>query len=326
MSKMSCGIDGEIHENGCREAPPLHSAMQKPGEIARATFFVVISSLSFGAISVLTLLTGRAGVPLVNAMAWRYLLAILVVAIAGSAKQIRGTPPSRALTLIVLGGGGQALLTFTSLSALKFIPVATLAFLFYTYPAWVALISAVTGAERLTRWRVTALVLALAGITIMVGAPGSGTLNDKGVALALGASFMYAGYLPVLRRIQRDISPKTATLFIVIGAAIFFVIAALIQGNLSLPARTDARLEIILLAVVSTGIAFTALIAGLSVLGPVRTAIIATVEPFFTALLGVLVLKDDLRAATIIGGVLIILAVVLIEWSSSTRRDLSATD
>jgi drug/metabolite transporter (DMT)-like permease len=298
--------------------------MQKPGEIARATFFVVISSLSFGGISVLTLLTSRAGVPLVNAMAWRYLLAILVVAIAGSAKQIRGTPPSRALTLIVLGGGGQALLTFTSLSALKFIPVATLAFLFYTYPAWVALISAVTGAERLTRWRVTALVLALTGVTIMVGAPGSGTLNNKGVALALGASFMYAGYLPVLRRIQRDISPKTATLFIVIGAAIFFVAAALVQGNLSLPARTDARLEIILLAVVSTGIAFTALIAGLSVLGPVRTAIIATVEPFFTALLGVLVLKDDLRPATIIGGILIVLAVVLIEWSSSTRRDLSA--
>lgn len=300
--------------------------MQKPGEIARATFFVVVSSLSFGAISVLTLLTSRAGVPLVDAMAWRYLLAILVVAIAGSAKQIRGTPPSRALTLIVLGGGGQALLTFTSLSALRYIPVATLAFLFYTYPAWVALISAVTGAERLTRWRVTALVLALAGVTIMVGAPGSGTLNNKGVALALGASFMYAGYLPVLRRIQRDISPKTATLFIVIGAAIFFVIAALIQGNLSLPARTDARLEIILLAVVSTGIAFTALIAGLSVLGPVRTAIIATVEPFFTALLGVLVLKDDLRAATIIGGILIVLAVVLIEWSSSTRRDLSTAD
>jgi drug/metabolite transporter (DMT)-like permease len=300
--------------------------MQKPREIARATFLVVISSLSFGAISVLTLLTSRAGVPLVNAMAWRYLLAILVVAIAGSAKQIRETRPSRALTLIVLGGGGQALLTFTSLSALKFIPVATLAFLFYTYPAWVALISAVTGAERLTRWRVTALVLALAGVTIMVGAPGSATLNSKGVALALGASFMYAGYLPVLRRIQRDISPKTATLFIVIGAAIFFVIAALIQGNLSLPSGTDARVEIILLAVVSTGIAFTALIAGLSVLGPVRTAIIATVEPFFTALLGVLVLKDDLRAATIIGGILIILAVVLIEWSSSTRRDLSAAD
>lgn len=256
-----------------------------------------------------------------NAMAWRYLLAIIAVSLFGSLKQIRATPPSRAVILIVAGGGGQALLTFTSLSALKFISVATLAFLFYTYPAWVALLSAVTGAERLTRWRVAALVLALAGVMIMVGAPGSGTLKGRGVALALGASFIYAAYLPVLRLIQRDIQPKTATLFLVIGAAIFFLFAALLQGGLVFPTRSDVQLEIVLLAVVSTGIAFTALISGLSVLGPVRTAIIATVEPFFTALLGVLVLKDSLRVATLVGGVLIILAVVLIEWSSSTQRD-----
>jgi len=305
---------------GVRYIPP----MLKSGGVARATFLVILSSLSFGAIGVLTLLTSRAGVTLVDAMAWRYLLAIVVVGIAGSVREIRATPLPRAAKLIVLGGGGQALLTFTSLSALQYISVATLAFLFYTYPAWVALLSAVTGAERLTRWRIAALLLALTGVTIMVGAPGSATLKGRGVALALGASFMYAAYLPVLRSIQRDIPPKTATFFLVIGAAIFFLVAAMIKGGLTVPASTDARIEIAILAVVSTGIAFTALIAGLSLLGPVRTAIIATVEPFFTALLGVLVLKDELRSATIVGGVLIVLAVVLIEWSSSTQRDTLA--
>ncbi|MDQ6716869.1 MAG: DMT family transporter [Gemmatimonadota bacterium] len=298
--------------------------MLKSGGLARATLYILISSLCFGAISVLTLLASKEGVSLIDAMAWRYLLAIIVVAIAGSAKEIRATPRSRAINLIVLGGGGQALLTFTSLSALDYISVATLAFLFYTYPAWVALISAVTGAERLTKWRVGALVLALAGVSIMVGAPGAATLKGRGVALALGASFLYAAYLPLLRKIQRDVAPKTATFFLVIGAAIFFVVAALIKGGLTFPASNNARLEIALLAVVSTGIAFTALIAGLSLLGPVRTAIIATVEPFFTAILGVLVLKDQLRMATVAGGVLIILAVVLIEWSSSTKRDALA--
>lgn len=298
--------------------------MQKTGGVARATFYILLSSVSFGAISVLTLLTSRAGVTLVDAMAWRYLLAIIVVAVFGSLREIRAASVSSILKLVVLGGGGQALLTFTSLSALEFISVATLAFLFYTYPAWVALLSAITGAEKLTRWRVAALILALAGVTVMVGAPGAGTLKAKGVALALGASFMYAAYLPVLRKIQRDVPPKTATFFLVIGAAIFFVIAALLKGGLTFPARGDARWEIVILAVVSTGIAFTALIAGLSILGPVRTAIIATVEPFFTALLGALVLKDQLHLSTLAGGVLIILAVVLIEWSSSTRRDALA--
>jgi drug/metabolite transporter (DMT)-like permease len=298
--------------------------MQKTGGVAWATFFILLSSVSFGAISVLTLLTSKAGVTLVDAMAWRYLLAIIVVAAFGSLRGIRATSRSSIIKLVVLGGGGQALLTFTSLSALEFISVATLAFLFYTYPAWVALLSAITGAEKLTRWRVAALILALAGVTVMVGAPGTGTLKGKGVALALGASFLYAAYLPVLRKIQHDVPPRTATFFLVIGAAIFFVIAAFLKGGLTFPARADARWEIAILAVVSTGIAFTALIAGLSILGPVRTAIIATVEPFFTALLGALVLKDQLHLSTLAGGVLIILAVVLIEWSSSTRRDTLA--
>lgn len=300
--------------------------MPKSGGIARATFYIIVASLSFGAISVLTVLTGRAGVSLTDAMAWRYVLAVIVVGIAGSLEEIRTTPAATALRLLVLGGGGQALLTYISLSSLQFIPVATLAFLFYTYPAWVALLSVVIGAERLTRWRVAALVLALAGIGVMVGAPSSGVLNRTGVALALGASFIYAAYLPALRKIQHGVRPRTATFFLVIGAAIVFVVAAQFQGGLKLPSRGDARLEIALLAIISTGIAFTALIAGLSILGPVRTAIISTVEPFFTALLGAVILGDQLHLATLIGGVLIIGAVVLIEWSSSTKRDtLSAS-
>jgi len=73
----------------------------------------------------------------------------------------------------------------------------------------------------------------------------------------------------------------------------------------------------VLLALVSSVIAFSALIKGLSVLGPVRTAIIATVEPFFTAILGVIVLRNQLSIATIIGGILIAAAILVIEWSST---------
>ena len=71
-----------------------------------------------------------------------------------------------------------------------------------------------------------------------------------------------------------------------------------------------------MLALVSTVIAFLTLIKGLAVLGPVRTAIIATVEPFFTATLGILVLGNQLSTATLVGGILIAAAVLLIQWKS----------
>src|SRR4030081_1668146 len=131
--------------------------------IGRATLLIVVSALSFGSISVLTVLVTKAGVPLLTAMAWRYVLgAVLLLAITG-----------------------------VSLFALEYIPVGPLAFLFYTYPAWVALIAAMRRTEKLTAVRAIALTLALVGVTVMVGAPSADKLNPIGVILALGSALLY---------------------------------------------------------------------------------------------------------------------------------------
>jgi drug/metabolite transporter (DMT)-like permease len=127
---------------------------------------------------------------------------------------------------------------------------------------------------------------------------------------------LYSAYLPALERVQRGIPAAASTLVLVVGAAIAFVVAAMLSDEMFLPAGKEVWTNILLLAFASTVIAFSFLIAGLAILGPVRTAIIATVEPFFTALLGVVVLGNVFQRSTITGGVLIAAAVVTIEWSS----------
>jgi drug/metabolite transporter (DMT)-like permease len=217
--------------------------------------------------------------------------------------------------LLVIGGFGQALITYLSLHALQYIRVGPLAFLFYTYPAWVAILAAIRRTERLNPARIVALLLALSGVTIMVGAP-TDKLNSIGVALALASALLYSAYLPALERAQHGTPAVVSTFVLIAGAAISFVIAAMVSGELFLPAGKEVWANIFLLAFASTVIAFAFLIAGLAVLGPVRTAIIATVEPFFTALLGVVVLGNRFQSSTLIGGVLIGTAVLMIEWSS----------
>lgn len=285
--------------------------------VGRATLLIVISALSFGSISTLTVLTTSAGVPLLTAMAWRYLLGAALLAVAAPTKQLRSLPRKRIIQLMLVGGVGQALITYLSLHALEYIPVGPLAFLFYTYPAWVALIAAMRRTERLTTLRMTALVLALAGVAIMVGSP-TEKLSPIGVMLAIVSALLYSVYLPALEYVQQDIPALLSTFLLIAGAAISFVLAALFTGELFLPREAAVWSNIFLLAIVSTIIAFSALIKGLSVLGPVRTAIIATVEPFFTAILGVLVLGNQFSVSTLIGGVLIAAAVLVIEWSSTS--------
>ena len=287
-----------------------------PASVGRATFLIILSALGFGSISVLTLLITRAGLPLVTAMAWRYVLASLLLGFLANLSQLRIIPRFKIVRLVLIGGIGQAMITYLSLYALEYIPVGPLAFLFYTYPAWVALLAAVRRTERLTLIRVTALTLALVGVTVMVGAPSAEKLHPIGVALALGSALLYTVYLPALEYVQDGIPAMLSAFLLVVGAGISFMLGASFSGNLYVPAGAALWGNLLLLSLVSTVIAFSALIKGLAVLGPVRTSIIATVEPFFTAILGVLVLSNRLTPTTLIGGVLIAAAVLLIQWSS----------
>jgi drug/metabolite transporter (DMT)-like permease len=284
--------------------------------IGRATMLIVISALSFGSISVLTVLTTSAGTHLLTAMAWRYVLGAAFLGVMVQTRQFATIRKQRVLELMLIGGVGQALITYLSLHALEYIPVGPLAFLFYTYPAWVAMVAAIRRTERLTPVRVSALVLALAGVTIMVGTP-TERLNPIGVMLALASALLYSGYLPALEHLQEGIPALVATFLLIAGAAISFVFAAFFSHELIVPTDAAVWSNILLLALVSTVIAFSTLIKGLAVLGPVRTAIIATVEPFFTAILGAVVLGSRLGISTLFGGILIASAVLIIEWSST---------
>ena len=294
------------------------AAMESSGtSIGRATLLIVVSALSFGSISVLTVLVMRAGVPLLTAMAWRYVLGAALLLGIVSIKQLGSVPKQRLVQLLLIGGFGQALITYLSLHALEYIPVGPLAFLFYTYPAWVALLAAMRRTEKLTSMRAIALTLALVGVTVMIGAPSTDKLNPIGVILALTSALLYSAYLPSLEHLQQGMPALVSTFLLVVGAAVTFVIAALLARELDLPTSVPVWSNIFVLALVSTVIAFSTLIKGLSVLGSVRTAIIATIEPFFTAILGVVVLGNQLAITTLVGGILIAAAVLLIQRSSA---------
>jgi drug/metabolite transporter (DMT)-like permease len=288
--------------------------------LQRGTLWIVVSAFSFGSISVLTVLLTRSGVPLVTAMAWRYVLAAVVLFVVVGIRPLQALSRRRLGALLLIGGAGQALITYVSLHALEYISVGPLAFLFYTYPAWVALLAAIRKTERLTPLRIVALGLALVGVSAMVGAPSAEALNPTGVALALASAVLYAIYLPSLGYLQSTVPAAAATLLVVVGAATSFIVTAFFLGQPHFPKGIAAWTNIGLLALVSTVVAFFTLIKGLAKLGPVRTSIIATIEPFFTAVLGAAVLGNRLTAATAFGGVLIASAVVLVQWSAPRRE------
>src|SRR6266576_5612721 len=90
--------------------------------VGRAVLLIIVSALSFGSISVLTVLTTSAVVPLLTAMMWRYLLGAALLGVVAPLKEIRSIPRRRIVQLMLIGGCGQALITHVSQQALDYMP------------------------------------------------------------------------------------------------------------------------------------------------------------------------------------------------------------
>jgi drug/metabolite transporter (DMT)-like permease len=310
-----------------RDARPADPGSPTPAEMAApaaprsslsaplATAFVVASALCFGSIAVLVSLATRTGAPLVLVLATRYAQA--TVLLLGIARADARLPARRWLTIALLGGAGQALIAILSLSALRYITAGTLSFLFYTYPAWVTLFAVLRGREHVDAIRLLALGSALAGVAVMVGMPGSEGMRLEGVLLALGSAMLYALYIPLVNHLQRGVEPAAAAGYIALGCATIFALAAFAMGIRPGQMTVEAWRYTVMLAVLSTAIAFILFLKGLAVLGPVRTSIISTIEPFFTALLGALLLGQPLSGRTLAGGALVAFAVFLLNRPQS---------
>lgn len=273
---------------------------------------VALSACGFASIAIFVTFATGTGAPLLGVLGWRYIFAAAVLAVLSLVAGVPLAGPGAARAILILGFI-QSLIAALSLSALRFIPAGTLSFLFYTYPAMVAIIARVRHSEPLTPTRLLALALSLAGIFVMVGSPGGMTLHAGGVALAFISALLYAVYIPLIGGMQRGRSPITISMYVAVGASLFLGLAAVVRGELSLQMHMTAWWSIAWLALISTVAAFLLFVRGLSVLGPVRTAIISAIEPFFTALLGAWLLAQPLSKVTLVGGALIAAAVVLLQ-------------
>jgi drug/metabolite transporter (DMT)-like permease len=277
------------------------------------TFYTLLAAAGFSAVSTLTTIALTQGLSLASILWWRYALGALVMVVVLSVGRYRLLPRADGLAWLVLGGGGQALLVGLALSSLRFIDVATLAFLFYTYPAWVALVQTVRRAERLSLGRLLALILSFGGVVLISGRPGAQAVPWQGVALAIGAAMVYGAYIPTMQHIQKTHSVLVTSTYAKIGSAVCFLVLAGGPLALTLSLTRTAWLAIAVLTIFSTVLPGIFFLMGLMRLGPVRTAIVSTVEPFLTAALGLVVLHQPVTLAILGGGAMIVGAVLILQ-------------
>lgn len=197
--------------------------------------------------------------------------------------------------------------------ALETTTTAVAVVLLYTSPIFVIFFSVILFKERLTKIKLAALILTVAGSVFVTGAA-EGRLNGSlfGIICGIGSGLFYGLYSIFGKYALNKYSPVTVTLYTFLFAAIASLfIADFSQLNI-LFADTKAVICCVLLVMISTVFSFLLYTFGLSRVESGAAAILATLEPVVGVMVGFLYFGEAPTIFKIIGIIMIIGAVLLL--------------
>jgi drug/metabolite transporter (DMT)-like permease len=293
------------------------------------TLLCVGSAAAFGAMAVLGKLAYDEGATVGTLLAVRFVLAAVLfwglVLAGGEAGELRRLAPRDIAIALALGACGYAAQAGCFFAALERIDASLLSLLLYTFPAMVAVAAIALGRERADARRLGALGLASAGLVLVLASAKPGALDAVGAALALSAAVIYTTYILVSQGVAGRIRPTLLSALVCSGAAVTLTTGSTLLGDLRPGEVTLAGWGWLAgIAVVSTVAAVSLFFAGLKRVGPTTASVLSTVEPVVTVVLAFLVFGELLGTLQLLGGMLVI-AAVLVLARQRPREPIAAT-
>jgi drug/metabolite transporter (DMT)-like permease len=236
-----------------------------------------------------------------------------VVLADGSVRELRSLGRRDIVLALALGACGYAAQAGCFFAALDRIDASLLSLVLYTFPGMVAVAAIVLGRERADSRRLGALALAFGGLVLVLASAKAGALDPLGTGLALSAAVVYTTYILVSEGIAGRMRPSLLSALVCTGAALSLTLGSAALGDLH-PGNVNAAGWGWLagIAVVSTVAAVSLFFAGLKRVGPTTASILSTVEPVVTVVLAFLVFGELLGVLQLLGGALVIAAVLVL--------------
>lgn len=233
--------------------------------------------------------------------------------------------PRRDLLLALwIGVAGVAGSNYTYYLAVQKTNVATAIILQYVAPVWVLLYMVARGLQRATLQRVLAVLMAVVGSAMAIGAIGPGSLSLRldtvGVIAAELAAITFAYYNvaipPLLTRHDR----WKVLVYLLLGAALFWLLVnppwRIVAAHYSAPQWGFLAL----FAVTSVLLPFSCYIAGLQYLDPTRAVVTSALEPVFSIVIAALALGEIVRPTQVLGIVVVLVATVIVQLPGRRER------
>ena len=208
-----------------------------------------------------------------------------------------------------VGGAGIAVALCVAIASGSFIgalnhaSVARVLFILAVAPVLAALLARATLGEPISRRTALAMVLALSGVAVMLGAPGEASLTGDGLAFVAALAF---SVMIVITRWRRDVSMAPATCLsqaILVAAFLPFASPGEISG--------DDLAWLAALGIGQIGLGFALLTVGARLIPAAQVGLITLLEVVLGPVWVWLALDERPGTLTLVGGLIVIVAIVL---------------
>lgn len=277
---------------------------------------IAISAASFGTLAIFGRFLYADGLDTFTMLFLRFGFAALLMMVILLARKEKFPRGKILLQLIGMGALGYVGQSFSYLSAIKYASAGLVALLLYLYPMFVFILSVIVLREKVTWLKVTALILALVG-TAMTVDPAGGQL--QGILLAICAALIYSVYIIVGTNVMKHVSAVQSSVVIFASAGTVYGFLMAING-VHLPSTQTGWINIIGIVLVATVIPVATFLAGLERIGPTNAAMLSTLEPVVTVLLAAWIFDERLKSIVMLGGGLILVAVILLTRGELGRK------
>ncbi len=241
---------------------------------------------------------------------WRATVAAVLFAAHAAFTRTHALRANDRLSAMALGVVAVAGLYVSYFESVQRGGAALAAILLYSAPVWVALGAHFVLRERVSRPEAAALVLTLAGVTLVALYPATGNAqidaSFPAVAWGLGSGIAYALYFLIGRALFANNAPARVMAWALATGAV--VLAPFVQWHMLTGRAWGA---IAFLATVATYGAYLSNANGIRLIGPSRASTIATLEPVLAVAAAYLMWGETLSpvgllgAGAVIGGVLL---------------------
>ncbi|MFJ7728505.1 DMT family transporter [Neobacillus sp. NPDC097160] len=306
-----------------------HSGDRK--KLLLGIIIMLIAATLFGTLGTLTNLAVKAGLSPVSFAMWRELfgtisLIILLAFGIGKPPKADRTPlskiPRNQIRNLIIASIAFSAYSLAMFYAFVELSVALAMLLFYTFPAIVTIICAVTGVERLNSPKLIALILSLGGGALAVIGQLFGQsvqISTLGIALALGAALGMSVFYMIGRSGYQSLPPTYATTFFLAAGSIVFAICGLAfgEGATLIAPFVDASAYVwfilIFAGLAGAAIPTMLMVTSIRMIGASRASTMQIFEPVVAAILAAIFLAQPIYTIQIIGGALIIIAAFILQ-------------